>query len=259
MTAFLASQLLGAQIIEAPKLEIIDSQLDKIDSNTLIAIDVDYTLLVPVDQVLKPQAQTYLNQFIEERMKKLPPEKGAYLSSKALLKSKMALVNKNIIPLLEKIKKKGAKAIAFTAMNTGRYGLIESMEDWRYEQLKAFGLDFGDFFGFHTFTHFEGQDTNPLIKKGILCAADYPKGKVLKSFLEQVNFKPSKIIFIDDRRDFIESVENEITETELLSFHYTESSHLPFAFDEEIASFQLNYLLEEEEWLSDEEAKKLFK
>lgn len=256
---FFSLSLLQGRIIEAPDLQVIEDQLDMIDSNTLVAFDVDYTLIIPQDQVLKPQASSYLQKFVEETLKKIPKERADYLSSKVLLKSKMSLVNETVLSLIEKIKAKGAKTLGFTAMNTGPYGLIMNMEMWRFKQLQEFGISFSNYFGLLAFHNFEGKDSYPILSNGILCAADFPKGKVLTALLERINFKPSKIIFIDDREDFIESVENEIKHTELLCFHYTESLTLPFEFDEEIASFQLKHLLECEEWLSDEEVKKLLK
>ncbi len=250
---------ISAIIIEASDFKVIEREINQLDDNALVVFDIDYTLIIPNDLILAPCGEVYRQEF----MKKLRAleEQGEVLDSKVLLKSQDSLVDEKILDLLAILKKKKIKTIGLTAMSTGKFGLIPNAEEWRVKQLSSLGINF--FWSFPsidsmTLSKFEGKKSQPVFKQGVLASAKYPKGQVLVEFLRQIQWKPSKIIFVDDRMEFIVSVETELSKEliPLISFYYTAATDRPCQLDMQIADFQLDYLMHKGEWLSDEEAKK---
>ena len=54
------------------------------------------------------------------------------------------LIEPMIIQKISELQERGVKVIACTFMNTGKYGILEKMEVWRYEHLASFGF-YGSF------------------------------------------------------------------------------------------------------------------
>lgn len=124
------------------------------------------------------------------------------------------------------------------------------------------GIDFGH--PFPSIDHLILQDYQnekyaPAYKYGILASADVPKGKVLVAFLKSIGWRPSKIIFVDDKMSSITSVENELEKENIphTSFHYTAAKDQNCIFDADLADFQIQHLIETFEWLSDQEVMSL--
>ena len=57
--------------------------------------------------------------------------------------------------------------------------------------------------------------------------------------------------------DYIESVEIELSKEQipLIAFYYTAAIDQPWQLDKQIADFQFDYLMQQGDWLSDDEAK----
>lgn len=257
---FLFACPISALVIEAPNLAVIENEIEQLDCDALVVFDVDYTLIVPQDLILGPCGENYLQELMSrDRLFQLH---GEEVESKVLLQCQVSLVDEKVLHLLEKLKLKGIRTIALTAINTGKFGLISSMEAWRVAQLDSLGIHFGWAFpslDSFIFDQFKGKRSLPVYKQGVLASARYPKGEVLLEFLKHVQWKPSKVIFIDDRLDFIASVESELEREQVphVSFYYTAAFDQACRLDEQLADFQLEYLIEKGEWLSDQEAKEV--
>ncbi len=81
----------------------------------------------------------------------------------------------------------------------------------------------------------------------------------MKEFLNYAHFKPHRIIFIDDNREYLESVEEFAKEASIpyLGIHYTaalEKRKNMNAFNQKRAELQFEVLLKDKLWLSDSEA-----
>lgn len=258
----LLTTYLSAVVIEAPSLEGIEKELRNLDENALVVLDVDYTLIIPNDLILAPCGEERFQKFMKNL--RALGEKGEILGSKISLHSKVSIIDERIFNIIEFLKRKHIKVIALTAMPTGGFGLIPNAEEWRVNQLRLLGINLDWAFpkiDSITLEGFEGKKTLPVFKKGVLASAKYPKGRVLSAFLKHIQWKPSQIVFVDDRMEYINSVEAELEKENIphVSFHYTAATNKVCQLDEEIADFQLNYLLEKEKWLSDEEASKIIK
>lgn len=255
----ITSSSASADMAEAPNFEAIEAELLSLDQDALVVFDVDFTLIVPEDKMLRPSGEKYLREITQEKLRGYSKEKIDELTSQVMLQSRVRLTDVKSLELLDLLQQKGIKTVALTAIRTGEYGAIPSMEDWRVQQLRRLGIDFAySFPGVNpiVFSEFQGKGPSPAFSQGIICTVRYKKGQVLKAFLEHLNWKPSKVVFVDDRLDCLQSVE---TEMDLLGiptmgFLYTAETGKNERIDEEIADFQINTLLEEGRWLSDDDA-----
>lgn len=254
---FASIQLFGA-VIHAPNLDVIEKSISGSDENTLIVFDVVNTLLVSNDRILTPCGDEYFQKF----MKNFGQEERISLRSKILLQSKVSLVDEKILRLLNQLKQNNVKVIVLSAMPTGQYGHILDAEQWRVKQLASLGIYLdGSFPEIDSLTldnNPHDQKAVPTFKRGVLATGDYPKGKVLCAFLKKIQWRPSGVIFIDDKMAYIDSVECELDKEKIkhISFHYTEVVDRSCQLDERLADFQFDYLMHHGDWLSDEEASK---
>jgi hypothetical protein len=254
---FASTQLFGA-VIHAPNLDVIEKCISDLDEDALVVFDIDNTFLVHNDRILSPCGDEYRKKFLKT-IQNLQ-EEGEVLGSKISLKAQVFLVDKKILRLLEKLKQRNIKVIALTAMPTGRFGLVSNAEQWRVQQLASLGIYLNWSFpeiDSVVLEGFQGKKTPPVFKRGVLASAKYPKGEVLCAFLKKMQWKPSKVLFIDDMMEYIDSVECEIDKENIehISFHYTAATDRSCHLDERLADFQFDYLMQQGDWLSDEEAK----
>lgn len=251
---------LHAKIIESPTFTQFEEVLETLDPDSLVLLDVDETLLVPKDGILKNGGEEYrkILGFYKRNF-------TSHLIGQLLSRSEYEAVNPRAVDAIDYLQARDIKTIAFTACSVGQNGVIPSMEDWRIEHLKKNQFDFTV-----AFPQFSGlwikmyKDDplsrlyykKPLFKEGVLFCNGHHKGPVLTAFLAAIGWKPSKIVFLDDRLDFLESVENALKQEgiEFIGLHYTEAKNLPCIVNEQVAKFQIMHFFETEEWLSEQEA-----
>jgi hypothetical protein len=248
-------------IYEAPNLEKLEQEMGHLDSQALVLFDVDKTLIMPKDAILMPCNKPLLMEFIQEISNTSSCAYSAnYLKSRVLSQAVSTLVDPKSLSLIKTLQQKGIKTIALTAAGTGPFGTIPELMDWRIQELNHLGVNFTPAFPHHSavlFKEFRGKHSFPGFKEGILFSSQFPKGEVLKAFLAYINWRPTKIVFIDDKMSFIQSVEQAAQELgiEFIGFHYTAVSHLACYTDEKLAKFQFRHLAQKGQWLSDREAK----
>lgn len=266
LVAFIAiSTPSHALVIETHDLEVINQELQTLDDECLVVFDVDDTLIMTEDQILRANSGwfdskhpiiTEFWQAAKERNKDRDT-----LVSKIFLKGKRRLIDERILNVIDTLNRNNVNTIALTALPAGPLGLIPRLDDWRIDNMLSLGIDFHPSAPHPdeiAFTELEKDGLTPVYKRGILFSSRQPKGKVLWAFLNRIQWKPKKVIFIDDYLSFIKTVEEELeaAQIEHISFHYTGATHhFPVVIDEEVARLQSDHLLEHEEWLSDTEAK----
>lgn len=249
---------LDANIVETPNLTPLESEIERLDEETLMVFDVDWTLIVPQDKSLRFREFWSLAKAKTIHL----PDGGEHCESLVLLQSKSELIDQKVLDIISALKNKNVKVIALTAMRTGKWGHIPSMVDWRIQHLATLGIDFSPSAPYAdeiAFTEFHRHGYSPVFKQGIIASGRYPKGEVLAAFLRRIDWKPKKVIFIDDYIEFVKSVESEMEKfgVDHTSYLYTAMENLPHEFDEERAHFQIDHLIQHGIWLSDEEAHKL--
>lgn len=255
---------INAVVVEAEDLSPIQAAIQSLDTNALVIFDVDDTLIMPADKILRSGNAVLADRLIQEILNDpiiVPPTKYPenYLHSQAMLGMKPILVDPKIADVIKEVQKAGIPAIALTNIDTGPFGAITKREEWRYNQLHELGIELGNTLKTThcTFPEFGQGASLPLYERGILFSAKKPKGAVLAAFLNQIKFRPSKIIFIDDKPKYIESVEQTMRENgiETTCYLYKAVKNMPCDVDSQVAQYQFHYLAEHGRWIHDDEAK----
>jgi len=259
-TAFLLSLLFycspfQGKVIEMENLSLLEEKVGGFNSDTLVLFDVDNTLIMLSDAVLQPQGKQLSKSLISKIQNwtntiKYP---DGFLLGKVLLAAKWDVVDPKNVPLIQQLQERNIPVLAFTGAGTKKVGEIESFADFRIEQLERHGFNFKKTLNLPDDFQFANE---VLLKSGVLFCSEQSKGDVLKTFLKEFQLSPQKIVFIDDRKDFIESVEEAMSEIgiECFCIHYTAIENTSVILDEKIAEFQFHHLFENGEWLSDEHA-----
>jgi len=248
-------------IFEVKDLSQFEEEVSKLDVTALVLFDVDYTLLTPKDVSLKPCGKGLRRKYLYV----LEPERREWLQSITALEGEEELMDSKFPPLIKRMQNANIPVIGFTALETGKYGKIANLEDWRLNQLKKFGIDFTSAFQDQKIIILTESVTHnghyPLFKNGILLTNRLMKGEVFTDFLRKIGWKPNKILFMDDSIDQLKSVESaaNVLSIEFIGFHYIAAEATPCDFDQEIGEFQFRNLVEKGQWLTDVEAKKVIK
>lgn len=169
------------------------NELNNVDSKTLVLFDVDDTLVTQPDFITKA---CYF-----------PAIKWELLYSYVWANYPRVLIEQQVVDIINNLKKKGAYVLALTHMESGSFGVVESIPKWRYKRLKQNGITFSANFRNMIFENFPMyEDSKPLLYKGILFANKQDKGSVLEAFLKRTGLKPSRILFFDDLIENLQSV-----------------------------------------------------
>ena len=237
----------------------IKKYLENADVETLVVFDIDNTLYSPKDLLLRPCGIDFFKQLIFQYAAQISSEQLRYLSSIMITQRSVDLIDPNIPGIIKELQSNDIKTMALTAMQTGPYGQIESMEDWRYEELRKLDIDFRT--AFPEYPHIIFEDMNktygqPVFKQGILASSRHTKGDVLVAFLKHIRWHPKKVIFIDDHIEFIDSVSEEMKSRgiQFSGFHFVTEQFSTEKVNEEVARLQFKYLIEHATWLSDSQA-----
>lgn len=249
---------LSSKIIEIPHFQELEKDLYPINETTLVLFDIDWTLIVPEDRILCPSYQKTLNSLFEKALNSKCKFTKDFLKSKILLQAKSRLSDQKLPTTIQKLQNQGATVLALTGIKTDCFGAIPSLADWRITQLERVGIKLSQYDAPELiFSEFDKTGAFPLFKRGILFSSWNSKGEVLLAYLKKTGFRPKKVIFVEDCLEYLESVEGALkgTHIEFIGFHYIGASTCSVPLDENLAKFQIDYLVEHGEWLSDQEAK----
>lgn len=129
-----------AETIATSDFEIIEAKVQEADENTLVIFDVDDVLLHPKDQILKIHNKPHAEEIYKQIEARLTQAEAQELYSYSLLQRQNGPVDERIITLIDQIQSKGIKVLALTNCLTGTFGKIDSLEDWRIQELKRVGV-----------------------------------------------------------------------------------------------------------------------
>jgi uncharacterized protein DUF2608 len=172
---------------------------------TLVLFDIDETIITMPDRLdftlpFRLQLLYRFPQFIYT-------SEWEWVYSQLWQQAEFTLVEPVVVQLINELKSRGCIVLGLTSMESGAYGAIAHMPEWRFNTLADFGIEFSQQFGNYTFTNLASYRSNyPVLYKGILCANQQPKGDVLRAFLDQNGLKPDKIVFFEDSMTNLQSV-----------------------------------------------------
>lgn len=249
-TILTINALFAGEIITTNDFEIIAKEARKLDDNSLILFDVDATLIVPNDALLKPNGKDLFEQLIASYTDR-------DLFREIRMKAPHSLVDDRSIGLIKNLQQNKISVIAFTAAPSKVPG-AEEPGVWRVDELQRYGFDFSPAFPNSNFVELPKKATQqhfPLFKSGVLYSSFHPKGDILILFLQQLGLKPKKVIFVDDELTHVQSVVACLDQQGIpcLGIHYTAANEVPCDLNEEQACFQINYFIQHNVWLSDKE------
>lgn len=250
-----------AEIIQTDQFSnMTETILSEMTDETLVIFDVDDVLIIPTDDF---NTQSELRQrYKKELGRKHGRENIKKILSDFFVKREVQLLDKEMPAFIQTLREKKAHVACLTAWWTGPFGTIERMEDLRFKSFDEMGLDFKDISPFKDNVSFPDRKTRngtPMIMNGMILTALSPKGDILGLALDTLNHKYKKVIFVDDRYDFLQSVQGLCQERniEFVGINYTKASTLEGPKHDEAKEIERFKILEEEHvWLTDKELEK---
>ncbi len=260
LLSILCNITLQAEISQIRSFQEAEAILATTDKNTLVLFDVDETLIYWADKIQYPKFKSQWQD-----MKKMAWERAGdrqtLLRSKIFLKCKKVLIEPFVADIIRQLQDREVKVLALTKMESGNYGIIPLMEEWRYQELRDLGITFKSWSDHRMeFSQCVTRENNyPVFYKGILVTNRHEKGEVLGAFLDTIfereGYKPDRVMLFEDQIGNLQSVEQELASRGIAFEGYHYLGPYPDAeFDPIIAQYQLDYLHDHEEWLTDEEA-----
>jgi hypothetical protein len=240
----------------------VEGLFEQLDENALCVFDVDDTLLSNIDESFQAMhALSWKMSLLKAMLTITHPrallskQRMRYLKSIIYQSRRFDYIEPDIVETIKQLQNRGVRCIALTAVETGEFGKIPLLEQWRYNHLQEMGfhLSFDE-----DKPRFEINDDCfkgdlPLFYRGILCTENYSKGSVLKAYLKKINVKPSRVIFFDDHAKHVASVKWSMNDAGIAcdSFVYRGAlkKNLP-DFDFWLLWRRLTHLIEHEEWLA---------
>lgn len=248
------NSLFASEIITTNDWCLIEKEISKLDGDSLVLFDVDATLIVPSDALLKPKWKDFFEQLIASYTSR-------DLFREIRMKALHTLVDDRSIRLVQNLQRNKIPVIAFTAAPSTVRG-VDEPGVWRVDELKRYGFDFSPAFPNSNFLELPkkaNQQHFPLFKSGVLYSSFHNKGDILIVFLQQIGLKPNKVIFVDDELKHVQSVVTSLDEQSIpcMGIHYTAANDISCDLNEEQARFQINYFIQHDVWLGDKESRLL--
>ncbi len=244
-----------AQITQITDFQLLESSIKNMDSNTLVIFDVDHVLIMPTDEY-SLNRNPYRRQLWQDLKLRSSEEEFKFLRSIAVSSAKWRLVDTNIMTVLSELKNKNIPTVALTSLATGKFGIIEKMEDLRIKELQSVGIDFTNLTPLHgelPINELKSMHGTPMLKAGIILTAEVDKAKVLEHILHKKNYYPKRIVFIDDQLNNLESLEKLCIKLKIKfeGFHYIAVSLMTTStVDEQLENLRFEILEKEHRWLS---------
>lgn len=237
--------------------EVLDCLKD-FPKTTVVFIDVDDTLITPVSKSFRVGANR--NPIDEIKANKKEYTNYDEIISNWRLKRRVMLLDKEWPRVISQLKKRFT-VYALTKMDTGRFGNIHSMEEWRYKELKSLGIEFSENSIKSSVATASGD---PSFYRGILMTGHLTKGEALdfykKALLIKNYEKVTNLVMIDDRMEQLMSVDSFCAAESIgfmgIHFKGLEKLSSEEQADPKILALQKESLINQVQWLEDDEAEK---
>jgi len=192
---------INAIIIESDKLETILQYTT--GKKTIVAFDIDFTIAEHEQELGEGPWFDYYIKKIQE--KGLHPKEALNLALSVFYLVNQFIDLKNIDnsnALIKDLQDNGISTIAVTNRSIPTYKRT-------IEQLKKIDIDFSKK-GLSKNDIDLAVKYNGIFSQGIIFCGGNNKGKMLFQFLDKINYKPKKIVFIDDKLKNVKHVEKEV-------------------------------------------------
>ncbi len=244
-----------SEILKAHTAEEVHRLIKKSTADTIILFDIDDTIITPVSNHFRSEPHKRLI----DNIKKNKHLYGNYetIVSNWRLQRKVMLIDKQWPNIINKLKETH-RVYGLTKMDTGKFGNIASMENWRYHELKGLNIEFShnELINNHS-KSIQAIKNGPVFINGIFITGSISKHETLDKFRDFLNTK--QIVFIDDREEHIADVQKYCEKHHIgfIGILYKGLDKLPATLNPKVMELQKEYLLKHEQWLEDDEAEKL--
>lgn len=246
---FLSAGLtLFAEIIETPHFRDLEGH---VSSDSLVILDIDDTLLIPT-QTLGCDVwfvhQLMLNELDGKSADPLDKTLALWEAIRHL--TQIQIVEPDSERLVEKMQKEGISVMGLTTQ-----GL--ALATRTVNQLLSLDIDLSRTAPSKEDCYFLNEH-GVLFRRGILFTSGTDKGEALLKFLDLANYRPKKVVFINDKRKHLEQVEQALQKKGIpfTGLRYSYSDQRIANYRPEIAEIQLRYS-SLERILSDAEADRI--
>ncbi|HEV8052573.1 MAG TPA: DUF2608 domain-containing protein [Parachlamydiaceae bacterium] len=226
-----------AQITQVNTMQEVFEYFNDADAKTLAIFDVDLVLVQPSDPAFQMANILRFSTVAKRILKSLSPEKQMMFYSLTTIDSEPILTEECIPRLFKQLMDKRIPTMALTANLTGTLGQISNMLQWRISSLCSLGIDFAKSAPYHAPLTFNDlacfRGNNSQYMNGVFCVNGtvVSKGEAFLAFIDKTKLSPEKVIFIDDRKENLISVETALQKLdkriEFYGLHYTGAQKYP--------------------------------
>lgn len=227
------------------------NHVKNIPKKSIIFVDIDDTIITPVSKTFR---RPPYNKLIDD----IKRDKNKYKNYEEIvsnwrLQRKAMLIDSDWPSTLLELKKQ-YRVYGLTKMDSGKFGNIESMEEWRYDELKSLGIEFS-----YGGTIPQESINNASFYKGLFITGSNSKSQTILQYLQHLN--ADVFVMIDDREEHLEDIKQfcEKNSIKFIGILFKRLENFKDAPDYDISLLQKRYLIEHAKWLEDEEAEKIIK
>lgn len=197
----------------------IDTVKEWVDNETLCVLDLNDTLMQTADYL---GSDTWAAKEIAREMKETGKTKGEIyeffipLWHTILIRSKTLPIEENTAEVILSLQERGIPLLGLTA----RY--IE-MAYPTHSQLQSIGIDLSKNTLYPYDKEIEGGFASKFIQGIVFVGLKNDKGETLFRFLDSIQYKPKRVVYVDDKLKNIESVRKVVEERGIsyIGIHYT--------------------------------------
>ncbi len=218
----------------------------------VLLLDVD-------DTIILPKSKTFHQAPYNKMMDEIKANKGKYprfieIISQWRAQREAMLIHETWPQVLEDLKSV-CPVYGLTKVNTGQLGVIDSMEAWRYKELKALRIEFTCPEGTQPNVGLASNPDYPAFYQGIMMTGSASKYDTLSRFQDVIP-EGAVIIFVDDRLKNVDELAGFAKDHGygFVGIHYRGLDILEGKADPQIAALQKEVLVSEHKWLEDHEA-----
>jgi phosphoglycolate phosphatase-like HAD superfamily hydrolase len=209
---FLFIFTLVASLVTTEDLATIEAL--PVDSETLVVFDIDLVLTESAHPHFKHSAIKQHSKLVREVFSHLTGEEQARFLAYVATQESTELVEGSAPDTVASVHDRGGRAIVCTAMLAeGEAGRL------RCDDLASHGFVFTDP-GEVTLDHLTFAGVPCLLSEGLLFANSLPKGEVLHALLSRLDWRPTRVIMVDDKLENLTSVQEWFDDIDVIGVHY---------------------------------------
>jgi predicted phosphatase len=226
-------------------MEAVLQYFSNTDSDTTWAIfDIDGVLVQSKIPAFQKGNTERFPTVREEILQGLTPYQRAIFATLTTIRGGLVLVEKDTPRILKKLQNEGIITMALTANVTGSFSRVKNMAKKRVRVLNKLRIKFSKaapYKGSIVFNYMRPYRGNyPEYLSGILFMNGFPdvseeakltKGEFFVKFCEKIKKFPKRVVFIDDHKGNLESVEDALQKLdqsiEYLGLHYVGAQKYP--------------------------------